>query len=138
MFGDRLLKLAELLEADAVNPHGIKFDLSQWGSTSDADDTTVSVSCGTHACAMGLAVVSGAFAEHGLFNASGAPWRIIPGMVTSGSREFRAAAELFDIQREEAEWLFLDDSYGDEVLIGSEGELIVASRIREFVAENAK
>ena len=69
----RLLKLADLLEADAENKTGVQFDLKGWGHSHD-DDTPVAVSCGTTACAMGLAVLSGAFADAGLCNAV-APWR---------------------------------------------------------------
>ena len=40
----RLLKLADLLEADANNPKGIKFDMGTWG---DGKGEVADVSCRT-------------------------------------------------------------------------------------------
>jgi hypothetical protein len=57
----RLLKLADLLEADAKNRKGIKFDLGTVAMSSAEDGNFIkgelepSVSCNTVACAMGLA-----------------------------------------------------------------------------------
>ena len=52
----RLLKLADLLEADAKNKKGIKFD---YWATANLADPKEPISCGTSACAMGLAALSG-------------------------------------------------------------------------------
>jgi len=136
MHADRLIKLAELLEADAINPKGIKFDLGVWGEAETG--SAVSLSCGTHACAMGLAVLSGAFDEFGLFNRgrSGDDTSlIIPAimgkdfMVTG----YQAAGKLFEILHGEACHLFSPDSY--DLTKGADAELDVATRIREFVAD---
>jgi hypothetical protein len=130
MHKGRLLTLVDLLEADANNPNGIQFDLDQWGANSGGEP--VEVSCGTKACAMGLAVISGVFKEQGLFNGSTYQHQIFP-VMTSGRSGFGAAAELFDISYREAELLFCPEFYDDEPLTGADGELAVARRIREFV-----
>lgn len=134
MHTDRLLKLAELLEADAVNPTGVKFDLRGWGEAHT--DLPLSISCNTQACAFGLAVLSGAFAEFGLSNIAVHPDEIIiPGM-PSGADNFQAAAELFDIGLHQAGHLFDPDFYEDGKTEGAEAELEVARRIREMVADH--
>ncbi len=77
---DLLLRFADLLEADANNPEGVKFDLGAWAQDSRLDLNkmspdeveqllypttieTVPVNCGTAACALGLAAISGAFKD---------------------------------------------------------------------------
>lgn len=127
----RLLKLAGLLEADAKNKTGIKFDLAIWGS---AEGEGAAVSCNTTACAMGLAVASGAFIRAGLrpMPKSG---RLVPrvGRLIG----FDAAARLFSITNIESEWLFMDDYYDWSETRGARGERAVAKRIRGFVAGRA-
>jgi len=133
----RLLKLADLLEADAANRKGIKFDLGLWGSIDRLDDE-VSVSCGTTACAMGLAVVSGAFKRAGLINGAFTKDIIFPEMKGSGLGGIQAAAELFDIEVGEASYLFFDTEYPYEKRRGAAGERYVAKRIRKFVADGGR
>lgn len=124
----RLLKLADLLEADAKNRKGIKFDLSVWGEVGDADEP---LSCGTTACAMGLAALSGSFMRAGLQH------RISCGILEIGFNgdwdSIRAAQELFDISREDAKDLFVHYSRL-KTTSGAAGERAVAKRIRDFVA----
>lgn len=72
----RLLKLADMLEADAKNKKRIKFDLDFVGEPSSGEERMAhwvgkikwkpEVSCGTTACAMGLASISGEFKKAGL------------------------------------------------------------------------
>ena len=69
----RLLKLADMLEADAKNKKGIKFDLRIVGQVSDINQYyntskkfEPKLDCGTSACAMGLAAISGKFKRAGL------------------------------------------------------------------------
>lgn len=103
----RLLKLADLLEANAGNKTGAKFDMSTFGDVTDADNP---ISCGTTVCAMGLAALSGAFKRTGLtakvdrehlpcFNVN-FYWK---GRETS---PFVAAQRTFEITREDAKALF--------------------------------
>lgn len=130
----RLLKLADLLEADAKNKNGIKFDLGTWGASSEINEP-VGVRCGTTACAMGLATISGAFKRAGLVNRYGQfSWAIMPSMVGSGAEGLEAATELFDIDYDAANFLFIDDSYPRNKTEGAAAERFVAKRIRDFVA----
>ena len=126
----RLLKLADLLEADAKNKKGVRFDMAGWG---EVTDETAPVSCGTQACAMGLAGLSGAFKRAGLeavirFGSVGFEWK---GEPVNG---FDAAVSLFNISEEEADHLFSPRGKNDE---GAAGERAKAKEIREFVKTGA-
>ncbi len=127
----RLLKLAAMLEADAKNKKGVSFDLGTWGWA----DKRKPVSCGTHACAMGLAVASGAFKRAGLRPMS-RDRNLMPRVGRLSG--FEAAAKLFEIESEEADWLF-DEHYYRELstVEGAQAERAVAKRIRQFVAGKA-
>lgn len=127
----RLLKLADLLEADAKNPNGVKFDLGTWGWSTTKPD----VSCNTTACAMGVAALSGAFEYDGLtyFTRENGHSGILIEVECQGRRGTAAAARLFRITRRAADWLFLEDWYDDSTT-GADGEFAVAKRIRDFVA----
>lgn len=150
---DLLLRLADLLEADAANPKGVKFALDAWAQDArhedpgfhslpwakvmalkyDMDIQIIPVDCNTAACAMGLAAISGAFLEEGL------TWKI-NSYYTKGvlipcfgeAQGFDAARALFDISKVAAEQLF--DATHYEVIKGVDAELEVASRLRGLVA----
>lgn len=132
----RLLKLAGMLEADAVNKKGMRFDLSTVGQPSDwhADEFVPKLDCGTTACAMGLAAISGAFKRAGLsYKVVGRD--INTTMNGRGLGYDRAAMKLFDISMVEADFLFTPNNYyycGR--ITGADGERKVAKRIRDFVA----
>ena len=131
----RLLKLADLLIEDARNKKGIKFDMGTWGRAQE-DDV---MSCGTTACAMGLAAISEKFKRAGLVykNRNGA---IIIGIKSKSGRitwgGFTAAQRLFGITESEADWLFTDSDY--EEYHGAPLEREVARRIRRVVAGKEK
>lgn len=136
----RLLKLATLLEKDAKNKKGIKFALSTWGA---AKGKTPSVDCGTQACAMGLAALSGAFKRDGLTIDGPSEDRgvfiIVPRMPASNTWHgfeygLSAAEILFSISENEANWLFMPQRYRGLPKKGAQGERTVAKRIRDFVA----
>lgn len=151
---DRLLRLADLLEADANNPTGVKFDLGHWATSAehaealDAQEATfdviqkkrfkegikeIPVNCNTAACAMGLAAISGAFKDEGLswtlFQCRNGTGELLPTLGTLAG--FAAAARLFDIDSNTTFNLF-DPSYYD-VIRGKKAELAVADRIRSLV-----
>ena len=130
---NRLLKLADLLEADAKNRKGVKFDLGLWGSTEDIENIPVSVSCGTTACAVGLAVVSGAFKRSGLTNGASFQGKIVPKF--EGELGFEAVEKFFNLSNRESDFLFTDEYYTDDQCKGAKGERAVAKRIRQFVAD---
>jgi hypothetical protein len=105
-----------------------------WGEAEEGDD--VSISCGTSGCAMGLAVLSGAFEDAGLLNASVGRGAILPKM-PSGRTGFEAAVELFDIPYSEVLYLFDPETYPDDKITGAEAERYVAQRIRDLVEARA-
>jgi hypothetical protein len=131
----RLLKLADLLEADAANECGIKFDLGLWAST-EGNQKAPELNCGTTACAVGLACISGAFKRQGLTYTSewGGIWPHFDGL-----REWEAVEAFFGLSASESEFLFVDSHYYrvDLPTVGAAGERAVAKRIRDFVAGKA-
>jgi hypothetical protein len=129
----RLLKLADLLEADAKNKNGIKFDLSLVVASARAplERWIPAVDCGTKACAIGLWGLSGKF-KGVSYGADG--WPRYERSVGLG-----AAMKYFQLERHESEWLFLDWEYpSNSPKTGAAGERAVAKRIRDFVAGKIK
>ena len=126
----RLLKLADLLEADAENKKGLQFDYFTWGWVTDE---TKPMSCGTSACALGLAALSGAFKRAGL------GWRQPKGdtikFLWNGRRvrASRAAMKTFGLSEKDSDYLFINAA-GLPCTNGAKAELAVAKRIRDFVA----
>lgn len=127
----RLLKLADLLEADAKNKKGVKFDLAIWGRSYIGG---LSMSCGTVACAVGLAVLSGAFKRAGLTNFHKYPETFSVCPEFDGSTGFDAVNKLFNIKIQESAFLFDAGAYPDDKHRGAVAERFVAKRIRDFVA----
>lgn len=142
MKNTRLKRLARLLRKDAANEKGVKFDLSHWAAPADAPEAKfatvpmepIPVDCGTSACAMGLAVISGEFEKEGLrahyqFGYRGASMEPI----LDDARGFDAAKVLFNITPGQAQWLFSPTSYPRDKRRGAVGELIVARRIESLI-----
>lgn len=137
----RLLKLAALMDevADRVPKSGPKFDITTWGQTkvngegfADLDKHPV-LSCGTAACILGEAALSGAFKRQGLRYTVDAGGRIV---VRLGAHDgFEAAQELFGLTRDETHAIFAySELYGPGVMPkGRRGALKAAKTIREFV-----
>lgn len=153
----RLLKLADMLEADAKNKKGVHFNLSTVVAKTDPEnysgfachvpeDFSPEISCGTTACAMGLAAISGAFKRAGLSYKYDSSNQLIVTTWNGRFKEYDAAAVvLFGITKDEANYLFtpsyysekVADSWGDHPMSkvrGAKGERRVANRIRKFVA----
>lgn len=139
----RLLKLAKLLEADAKKPKGVKFDLETWGQTEKAHQF-VKADCGTQACAVGLACVSGSFKNEGLRFGLDDKGLIYPEVDNPGFSGLfyeprsitgeEAVKHFFDLTKREARFLFFPQKYPKTKTRGQVGELYVAKRIRDFVA----
>lgn len=127
----RLLKLADLLDADAKNRTGVKFNLTGWGY-GPMEEGKIHVNCGTQACAVGLACISGAFKRSGLGYEIGTNSSIVP--IFDGRSHFDAVQAFFAIDNGAAAYLFLDRNYTTH--IGAKAERMVAKRIRKFVAAN--
>lgn len=128
----RLLKLADLLEADAKNENGIKFDYYDWGHISNLKQP---MSCGTEACALGLAAISGAFKSAGL--GYELPYNSIYTQINITykgrvSDPLQAGMNVFGLTDSEALFLFVPKSE-DEVQ-GAKAEKNAAKKIRELVA----
>lgn len=144
----RLLKLADLLEADAKNKKGIKFDLAVVARKAPAGDRTwmedyepreaVPVDCGTAACAVGLACISGAFARSGLSYSITKDYGLLPKFRRPDGKVFSkwatAPTAFFGLTTEESDFLFTPWSYPLDMITGAAGERYVAKRIRNFVA----
>lgn len=133
----RLLKLAGLLEADAKNKKGICFDISNVGRPVDMEKrfkrNQVPIDCGTTACAMGLAAITGAFARAGLSFCTDGFWVHTKWNGRKTDYDI-AATRLFNITNDQAHFLFTPHSYPREKREGAVGERFVAKRIRDFVA----
>jgi hypothetical protein len=139
----RLLKLADLLEADAANPQGVKFDLAAWAvNLNDSGNSydnhfvqgqdEIPVDCGTAACAFGLAAISGAFADEGLTYMIDRSNNLYPQYKEATG--FDAATKFFDIDMNTASALFEPANY--DIRKGADAELEVAGRIRELVTNS--
>lgn len=137
----RLLKLADLLEKDARNKKGVKFDLDQWGETEKARKF-VKVDCNTQACAIGLACVSGAFKREGLTYDLDNTGRLSPEIpnpnrvdpfATRTLDGWPAVTTFFDINDRDARRLF--NPIKGRPTKGAAAERAVAKDIRKFVAE---
>ncbi|MCA1831196.1 MAG: hypothetical protein LC750_00350 [Actinobacteria bacterium] len=145
----RLLKLADLLIADARKKKGIKFDLATWvkPSAGGAYDhftsrpkTAPERNCGTAACAVGLACISPEFNKQGLglafrksFFALDAQYMAVPAF--GRRRDFSAVEAFFALTRRESGWLFTAGRYRKSK--GANAERTVAKRIRDFVSGRA-
>jgi hypothetical protein len=141
----RLLKLADLLEKDADNKYGVRFDLTAWAKKQDSshpedfcshgfspEEKKIPVNCSTAACAWGLAAISGAFKREGVGFKVYDNGYLVP--TYEGCTEIDAAATFFQINKDQAWLLFDPDKYPKSKLTGAVGERYVAKRIRDFVA----
>lgn len=135
----RLLKLADLLTTDARRKKGIKFDLFTVAQSGSAEDGTMKVDCGTQACAIGLAAISGEFKRAGLSykisqHRIDQRFNIITLIRGEEKHWPDAAKDLFGLNKTEIEFLFTPCAYPDEMHRGAKAERFVAKRIRDFVA----
>lgn len=146
----RLMRLVKLLRKDASNKDGIRFNLTTWARPSarsrrwhKAPADPIPVNCGTTACAMGLAALSGEFKKEGLFAAyikEGNEVSLVPELGSKdpgidNSHGFSAAARLFGIRYDVADWLFSPSYYQSRQRKGAKGERAVADRIAKFVRD---
>lgn len=124
----RMLKLARLLEKDAKDKKGIKFDMWTWGFVNDEKNK---LSCQTTACAMGLAALSGAFRSAGLVAKIPKNGFFIRFKFKGRRLEgVSAAVKLFGISRKDAQNLFTE---WDSNPAGAKAELAMAQRLRDYV-----
>lgn len=141
----KLLELATMLEKDAKNKKGIQFDMDVVGKPSDAVDPIdtiffapnqiVPLDCGTTACAMGLAALSGKFKKEGLsYRIRPAGEMIDPKWKGRVQDYDKVAMKLFGITIEQANYLFSPWTYPYSKKKGAKGEREVVRRIKWIVA----
>jgi hypothetical protein len=135
----RLLKLADLLVADASREKGIKFNISVVAESGTAEGGAMKLDCGTEACAIGLAALSGSFKSAGLSyevepNPRGEGHRIVTLMHDEQVEWSDAAADVFGLSHDEVEFLFTGWRNPEGMHRGAAAERFVAKRIRDFVA----
>jgi hypothetical protein len=129
---ERLRRLAMLLDVyrDSSTP---RFDLQSWGASKTQRGGFLWLrqhTCGTAACAVGLACGSGVFAEEGLTYSSDKKGGLTP---MFGELEGWNAVKLFfDLEQDQAVRLFAEHSYA--VTEGEAAAQAVAARIREMIA----
>lgn len=128
---ERMLTLADLLDANAANEKGAKFDLSDWGS--NASGNIFPIDCGTTVCAIGLGCLSPVLQKEGLkYETSGI--RFFPRF--DGRGGIGAINIFFGLRGMEFDDLFQPECAqrrGDPTK-GADAERRVAQRIRKFVA----
>jgi hypothetical protein len=125
-----LLKLAAMLEADAKNTNGIRFDLVGWG---EIPPGAVRLDCGTQACAVGLACLSGKFRGLSFERVHAYDNAITPVPIYKGYRAYFAVEYYFDLTGDQAQYLFSHERYPRTLRAGPKAERAVARRIRKFV-----
>lgn len=128
---ERLERLAVLLDGYRPEPSAPDFDLAGWATTETRRTGFLWLrkrECGTQGCAVGLACLSGIFANEGLSlttNASG----YLP--VFEGKRSWYAVEAFFGLSIKQAIRLFQPDSY--PVSRGPLAAAFVAARIRDMI-----
>ena len=138
---ERLQRLHDLLVADAHNPKGVQFNLRSWAKPASVSTfyslgtTVVTADCGTQACALGLAAISGAFKDDGLSYKFTEDGLLLPTFTKNNKvlYQFVAGANLFDIREATATILFDPFSYDETNLTGATAELVVAGRIAQLI-----
>jgi hypothetical protein len=129
----RLLKLVDMLKADAKNEEGMKFDYGILGYV-DVEEKKKpekpELNCGTIGCALGLAAISRKF--KGLTARVKYNGHIDCLWMGSKVDVPQAGAKAFDLTKYESEYLF--SLLDVEDWIGKKAELEVAKAIKKFVA----
>jgi len=140
---DLLTILMVELMKNAANPEGAKFDLRHWY---DSIDGKKPISCGTTACAFGLAALIPAFKKLGLKHDNFVPYILVAklpkgldkNLYKQGGKfrleALRAASVFFGITPAQAGSLFLDCNYSTQDWRGARGERAVAARIGALLA----
>lgn len=130
----RLLKLADLLDENAKNKKGIRYNHGRWGTIANENEP---VSCGTQACALGLAAISGAFRRNGLgYKVNDTGWVSFT-IDKAPHNPLYAANKIFDVDERLYDRIFVNpprNTKGVLVEVGAQAEKAVARNIRKIVA----
>lgn len=129
----RLDRLATMLEGYRPEPGGLAFDLEDWSKTQIKRHGFLwlkKAQCGTAACAVGLACLSGEFASDGLsFTPDDDDGSVLP--VCGEKVGWEAVRSFFRLTAKQAFYLFESGSY--DTTTGPRAALAVAGRIRTMV-----
>lgn len=133
-----LEKMRDLLREDAARDDGVKFDLNTWARPSNGiflEEDEPSMGCGTTACAVGLAALSGRFRGlsliRGRFGVGLVPLLKVKGHELSTG--WSAVERLFGIDEPTTNWVFDQAFYGPQHKTRAKGELEVAARIDDLL-----
>lgn len=119
---ERLMVLRSALRSKKLPEPLTKFDMSQW-----YEQTT----CGTSACAGGLAALLPRLQEEGLRLSQFFGSRCIPRFKEFGG--YRALAEFFNLSSKEAEFIFSPMRYKGRALMGGVSPRTVENHINEVL-----
>lgn len=112
------------LVKDASNAQGTKFDLRKWGANLAGKPA---LDCGTHACAVGVGLLSGVFEKEGFVPRFGGHL-IMP--TFENRTDWSAVRAFFGLTQNEAVYLFSANSYIAQE--GSMAEQMVIDRLSSF------
>lgn len=133
---ERLERLANLLDDHVRDSSGRTFDLETWGERKTRRGGFLwlsHVECGTTACAVGLACLSGQFAADGLSYIID-DGELYP--IYAGLNEWSAVCHFFGLTEKQAVRLFMHRSYA--VSAGPVAATAVAARIRGMLQRSAR
>lgn len=134
---ERLNRLAGLLDAYRHNPGKTEFDLSGWSTRKTRRGGFLwmqAVECGTAACAVGLACLSGEFSHDGLSAVKYQDGTILP--IYGEASNWDAVQGFFGLSQRQALYLFDENSY--DVRQGQLAAAAVAARIRALVGRSER
>ena len=129
---ERLKRLAMLLD-DYRDKNMPRFDLQSWGTSETQRGGFLLLrqhTCGTAACAVGLACGSGVFSVEGLTYSSDKNGGLTP--IFGELEGWNAVKSFFDVDQDQAVRLFAEHSYA--VTEGEAAAQAVAARIRQMIA----
>jgi hypothetical protein len=129
---ERLKRLAMLLD-DYRDQNMPRFDLQNWGISETQRGGFLWLrqnTCGTAACAVGLACRSGVFSVEGLTYSSDKNGGLTP--IFGELEGWNAVKSFFDVDQDQAVRLFAEHSYA--VTEGEAAAQAVAARIRQMIA----
>jgi hypothetical protein len=135
----RLRRLIKLLEWDVNNKEGVQFDLNtvahptNYPMISFVGKREIPINCGTTACAMGLAAISGEFNKEGLGFTVCNTSRLDIKWKGKFSSYYESAQWLFGITESQALYLFSPSSYPESKQKGAVAERFVIRRIKNVI-----
>jgi len=135
---ERLERLAQILDGYVKDSSGRKFDLGGGWATPRTRRVGFlwrkQIECGTTACAVGLACLSGQFAADGLCYLINDDGQLLP--MYDEVNNWEAVEQFFGLSRKQAHRLFYEGSYA--VSTGPRAALAVARRIRNTIRRGVR